>query len=364
MAALLANRVDRVRFALHSAATCLSREEQPVPVERIGIGDALETARFAQSEWQRRAVAARRVVLSKFRELALERLNDLASVSSSECRADSLASEVLPVLDACRFLEQEAAAILKPRRVGRRGRPMWLRGVSSEVRREPFGVVLVVAPSNYPLMLPGIQTLQALVAGNAVLWKPAAKCTAAANLFREILIEAGLAESLLQVLPETTDSVTESIAFGVDHVVLTGSVDTGRAVGRQLGDRVTSSTMELSGCDAAFVTASADIKRAVDCLAYGLLLNNSQTCIAPRRVFADDSVRDDLITQLVNLLTLPSRSKPEAPTAASISAAELIDEAVAAGATIVVDGVNRTSDEAFVASPTVLAGVSSTSAAC
>ena len=77
-------------------------------------------------------------------------------------------------------MEKQAGEILAPRRLSRRGRPMWLRGVSVELRREPFGIVLIVGASNYPLFLPGVQALQALVAGNAVLIKPGGRRTRAA----------------------------------------------------------------------------------------------------------------------------------------------------------------------------------------
>jgi acyl-CoA reductase-like NAD-dependent aldehyde dehydrogenase len=87
-------------------------------------------------------------------------------------RADSLSAEILPLADACRFLQRAAPALLRPRRLGARGRPLWLTGVDAELRREPFGLVLVIAPGNYPLMLAGVQTVQALAAGNAVAWKP------------------------------------------------------------------------------------------------------------------------------------------------------------------------------------------------
>ncbi|MDJ8954084.1 aldehyde dehydrogenase family protein, partial [Clostridium perfringens] len=83
-----------------------------------------------------------------------------------------LTAEVMPLLAACQFLERSAPRILKPRRFGAWGRPFWLAAVRSEVQREPLGVVGIIGPGNYPLFLPGVQALQALVAGNAVWIKP------------------------------------------------------------------------------------------------------------------------------------------------------------------------------------------------
>ncbi|MBP2301204.1 acyl-CoA reductase-like NAD-dependent aldehyde dehydrogenase [Azospirillum picis] len=199
--------------------------------------------------------------------------------------AESLSAEVLPLADACRFLERDAARLLAPRRLGRRGRPAWLFGVDAEVRRDPFGVVLVVAPSNYPLLLPGVQAIQALVAGNAVLVKPAPGCSAPMERLGGLLAGAGLPDRLFQVLGEASDAVADALDAGIDKLVLTGSAATGRVVGEAAARHLVPSTMELSGNDAVFVLPGAEPTAVARALAFGLRFNGSATCIAPRRVF-------------------------------------------------------------------------------
>ena len=117
-----------------------------------------------------------------------------------------------------------------------RRRPLWLVGSKVELRREPRGVVLVIGPSNYPLLLPGVQVLQALVAGNAVLLKPGAGAGPAAQVVADQLAAAGLPDGLLQVLGEEVAQATSAMAHGVDLVLLTGSLATGRAVLEGLAD--------------------------------------------------------------------------------------------------------------------------------
>jgi acyl-CoA reductase-like NAD-dependent aldehyde dehydrogenase len=146
-------------------------------------------------------------------------------------------------------------------------------------------VVLIIGPANYPLFLPGVQVLQALAAGNAVLWKPAPGGMAAAEALREILVGCGLDPALLQLLEESPEAAEDAIAAGVDKVFLTGSAATGTAVLHQLALRLTPAVMELSGCDAVFVLPGADLERTVDALTFGLRLNGSATCMAPRRLF-------------------------------------------------------------------------------
>ena len=183
------------------------------------------------------------------------------------------------------FWSARRAWILAPQRLSTHTRPFWLRRVTAETRREPLGVVLIIAPANYPLFLPGVQALQALAAGNAVLWKPAPGGMAAAEALRDVLVGCGLDPALLQLLDESPQAAVDAIAAGVDKVFLTGSAATGTAVLYQLAAHLTPAVMELSGCDAVFVLPGAEVERTVAALAFGLRLNGSATCMAPRRLF-------------------------------------------------------------------------------
>lgn len=244
--------------------------------------------------------------------------------------AESVSAEVLPLAEACRFLEREAARLLAPRRLGKRGRPVWLFGVEAEVRREPFGTVLIVGPSNYPLLLPGVQALQALAAGNAVLVKPAPGCRAPIDLLARWLAECGLPKGLFRVLDESVEAVGAAIEAGIDKLVLTGSAGTGRAVAERLSLHLVPSTMELSGNDAVFVLPGADVEEVARALAFGLRLNGSATCIAPRRVFVPRGMAAELEAALGrHVASIPPAPVP-APTMRRLAA--LARDAVANGA--------------------------------
>ena len=262
-------------------------------------------ARMAQRRWELRPVRERVQTVRRLRFLLARDAELLANAVPVEVAgklqrslADTLAAEVLPLAEACTFLEREAVAILAGQRLSNRSRPFWLRRVTAEVSREALGVVLVIGPANYPLFLPGVQVLQALVAGNAVLWKPAATGVAAAHALQQLLTEAGLPAELLAILDAAPAAAERAIAMGVDKVILTGHVDTGRAVLRQLAETVTPSVMELSGCDAVFVLDGADCERAARAIAFGVRLNGSATCMAPRRLFVAATVADALLPLL------------------------------------------------------------------
>ncbi len=253
--------------------------------------------------------------------------------------ADTLAAELLPLLEASRFLERRAVKILAPRRLGRHGLPFWLSGIDSEVQRIPFGKVLVIGPANYPLFLPGVQTLQALAAGNAVVWKPGHQGRPVAELFAETLYATGLPRQLLRVTEDSAEAARAEIEAGADagpdKVFFTGSAETGRLLSRQLAQTATPCVMELSGCDAVIALPSADLNRVTAALAFGMRLNGSATCMAPRRLFLPDATpesREEIIGQLlaafdrIEGVRIPGRVQQQLH--------KLLEQASAMGATI------------------------------
>ena len=290
----------------------------------------LDAAREAQQRWAGVSVKERLRVIRNIRYLIADRADSMAESVTYAQRsgpAETLAAELIPLADACRFLEHEAARILAPRPLSRRSRPLWLRGVSVQLRRDPFGIVLIIGASNYPLFLPGIQTLQAIAAGNAAIIKPGAGSTNAARALVDVFVGGGLDAALVQLLPEEPEWVESTIDAGVNKVILTGSADTGRCVQSLLAKSLTPSTMELSGCDAVFVLESADLVRLARCLAFGLRFNRSATCIAPRRVFVPLALTARLEERLLEQL----------PTAAGDNATSYPDQTVR----LLVDAIER-----------------------
>jgi aldehyde dehydrogenase (NAD+) len=302
---------------------------------------SLGQAREAQKIWARMSIKGRLALLRRARHRIAATAESIAQAVPCEKPgalhrnvADTLVSEVLPLVEACRFLEREAAWILAPQRLSTHTRPFWLRRVTAEARRDPLGVVLIIAPANYPLFLPGVQVLQALAAGNAVLWKPAPGGTPAAEAMRDALIGCGLDPALLQLLDETALAAIDAMADGVDKVFLTGSAATGVAVLQQLAAHLTPAVMELSGCDAVFVLPGASLDRVVAAMLFGLRFNGSATCMAPRRLFlvADHpGLVPALLEQCKNLLptVLPARTQLEL--------ADLLQDARRLGGSVLMD---------------------------
>lgn len=270
---------------------------------------AMAAIRAAQPAWANATVADRLAVIGRLRRLVAAECRACAMTASrpNMSEADILVAEVMPLLAALRFLQKQAARILAPRRPAG-GRPLWLVGTDLRVRRLPFGAVLILAPRNYPLLLPAIQAVQALVAGNGVVLKPAPNRAGPMLFLGDALRRAGLPVGLFAVLPDSHAAGAQALRAGADKVVLTGAGETGRLVLAQLAETMTPATMELSGDDALLVLPGADLDVVARAIGYGLLLNGGETCIAPRRVIAVGDSGPALADRLATLLPrLPPR---------------------------------------------------------
>ncbi|MDE3103883.1 MAG: aldehyde dehydrogenase family protein [Acidobacteriota bacterium] len=291
----------------------------------------------AATTWAQTSLHARLRVLARARHLLADCEDALIAATPAELvrtPADTLVAELLPLLEAMRFLEREAASILRPRRPGRRGLPLWLTGITSEVQRVPLGTVLIIGPSNYPLLLPGVQAMQALAAGNTVVWKPGRGGGPMAAIVANALYDAGLPQSALTITEDSVEAAEQALARGADKVIFTGSATAGRAVMTRLAGTATPCVMELSGCDAVVVTESAELDLVVRALCFGLRLNGSATCMAPRRIFLTqgaEAKREALVQQL--RAALPMLPAVPLPSAVQIQLQSLVQQAVDAGAT-------------------------------
>lgn len=299
-----------------------------------GFTEALTTAEV-QARWCITPLVERLRVVREARHRMASRAEEFAAAISpqlSRTKADTLVTELLPLLDACKFLEREAKGVLAPRKLGRAGRPVWLRGVVAEIHREPLGHVLVIGPSNFPLFLPGVQALQALVAGNTVTWKPGAGGGTVAQLVAEALREAGLPTGVLTITEESVEAAHNALATMPDKVIFTGSSKSGQSVLAELSGSSTPAVVELSGADALVVTPSADLSRVAKAVAFGLRLNGGAVCMSPRRLLATQSTMTALRPLLDAELAKVPMVALDATTTARLRG--MLEEAMNAGAVL------------------------------
>ena len=255
------------------------------------FADETFRARKAQADWARVPVRERLNSVRAFRAKLVDSPDELLTAIEADVHrppSEVIGTDVLSTAAAAKWLEKRAASILAPRRIG--DRPLWLFGVSTTQVPRPHGIVGIIGTWNYPLFLNAVPILHALVAGNAVLWKPSEQTPRMAVVLHRLLLECGFPGDLFQLLPATREAGPELVETDIDFLHFTGSDTVGRKLAARLGERLIPSTMELSGVDAALVLADADLDLAAKSIWYGATLNGGQTCIATRRAFVDRKV--------------------------------------------------------------------------
>ncbi|MDR6182203.1 acyl-CoA reductase-like NAD-dependent aldehyde dehydrogenase [Asaia bogorensis NBRC 16594] len=316
--------------------------EATVPEESTDVGRAIppddqtvvcQTLKMTQARWAAVPLPARVRIIRRFTRLLPYAAPSLIRLIADHAPLDVMTAEILPLMAASRFLCREAPSLLKETRLDWLGRPLWLQGVKTSVVRKPLGVVLILAPGNYPLMLAGIQTLQALVAGNSVALKPAPGRTAVLHRFLVLLEQAGLPKGVVQLVGE--DSGPQAVSSGYDLIILTGSAETGRKVALAAAETLTPTIMELSGADPVFVLPDADLALVARALHFGQTLKGGHTCIAPRRIFISEAQKRPLQRELHHVFGDGGNNPTPDP---SSKLAQFLCSAKAAGGEVVAYG--------------------------
>jgi acyl-CoA reductase-like NAD-dependent aldehyde dehydrogenase len=215
------------------------------------------------------------------------------------------------------------------------------------IRREPLGVVLVLAPWNYPWLTAVNAVVPALMAGNAVVLKHSDQTPLVAERFAEAGREAGFPDGVLAHLHLSHARVAEAIRDPrVDYVTFTGSVEGGHAVQRAAADRFLHIGFELGGKDPGYVCEDAVLEAAVDGLVDGAFFNSGQSCCGIERIYVHRSVYDRFVEKAVDLVQHYVLGDPTNPNTtlgpvvrkdAARAIRAQVDAALASGARGVVD---------------------------
>lgn len=321
----------------------------------------VERARTVQEGWAslsnrdriRRLERLRYAIGSRAREI-----EETIVAETGKPRPEAL-MEVLTIIDLLDFFRREAPALMKDRRVS----PGWLLWKKAWILREPLGVVGVISPWNYPLILSMTPVLSALFGGNAVILKPSEYTPYSGLLAEDLARDAGLPEGLVQVVIGTGITGEALVRSGVDKVVFTGGSWTGRKVMAAAADSLTPVVLELGGKDAAIVLEDAKVERAARGIAWGAFQNAGQTCIAVERVFVVEEVFEAFLRELLSRVKeLRAGSAPGVDVGPMVVPEQLLkveahlEEALEKGARLVAGG-HRADPASNVFHPTVITDV-------
>ncbi len=228
MAANVEFAVSRIASVNPATGEVLGELDSAGPTE---VRAAVARARIAQAGWNALGIRNRLRVLHRFQQNLLAHKTDVARRITQEAGkpvVEALLTEVLVVLDAARFLTDNAFAILRDEKL-RHGN-LVMKTKSGRILHEPYGVVGIISPWNYPFSIPATEAMAALVAGNAVVLKPSEFTPLIALHLQALLREAGVPDDIFQVLPGEGATGAELVRSEIDKLVFTGSVATGRRI--------------------------------------------------------------------------------------------------------------------------------------
>jgi len=327
---------------------CISPVDGSVYVERQiasaeQIQQTLSAAVEAQKQWKNTTVKQRQALCSKAVDAFVARKAEIAEELTWQMgRPISQApGEVGGFEERARYMIKIADTALAE------VKPEAKEGFARYIKREPLGVVFVIAPWNFPYMTAVNAIMPAILSGNAVILKHSAQTPLCAERLQQAFSEAGLPDGVFQYL-HLSHADTEAVIQSpeVNFVAFTGSVPGGEMVERAAVGRFIGVGLELGGKDPAYVRKDANLQNAIETVTDGAIFNSGQSCCGIERVYVDKAVYQEFVDGVVALASGYNLGRPDdtdtnlGPLVKSSSAEFVraqIDEAVAAGAKALVD---------------------------
>jgi len=325
--------------------------ERPLATD-AEVQQALERAKKAQAKWRRTTLDERAAIVNRFIDAFVARKQQIAEEISWQMGRPLGQSpgEVRGFEERARYMVAIAAQALADIDAGPK------QGFRRFIRRDPAGVVLVLAPWNYPYLTSVNSVVPAIMAGNAVILKHSSQTPLCAERYAECFAAAGLPEGVFQFLHCTHEQTSKMIASPlVDFVAFTGSVAGGHAVQEAAARRFIGIGLELGGKDPAYVRADANLAHAVENLVDGAFFNSGQSCCGIERIYVHKNIYDEFVDGFVGLTRQYKLGDPIDPatnlgpmvrTRAAEFARGQVTEAVAAGATSLIGAKEFAADKA------------------
>jgi acyl-CoA reductase-like NAD-dependent aldehyde dehydrogenase len=279
------------------------------PVTEMPIGEilvatkedvhaAVARARAAQPAWYARGLDERARIVRRALKVLLARQEEIIDVICREtgrARMETIFMEIFPACDSLAYYAKHARSLLSDQKV-----PLHLlRNKKAIVTYQPLGVIGIITPWNGPFILSLNPTVQALLAGNAVVLKPSEVTPFSGQLVADLFREAGLPSDVLSLLHGDGETGAALVEAGADKISFTGSERTGRKVGEICGRNLIPCTLELGGKDPMIVCADADITRAAGGAVFGAFVNAGQVCFSTERVYVVEPVADEFVRKVV-----------------------------------------------------------------
>jgi len=267
----------------------------------VDVDRAVDAATRAQPIWAGTSGAQRSSMLHRIADRLTSEADEL--VRMERLSTGKVEGQARAEIDAAIYYFRYYAGILQ----ANHGRTIDLGGDHhAYTRHEPFGIVGVITPWNFPVNQACRGAAPALAAGNAVIVKPSEFTSSATVAMARMMTEAGLADGLFNVVTGRGHEAGASLVAhpSVRKVAFTGSVATGRAIAKVVGDRLVPATLELGGKGPIVVFGDADLERAATAAAAVVISNAGQVCSATTRLIVEESIHDEFVEQVAHLASL------------------------------------------------------------
>jgi len=267
-----------------------------------------ERARAAQPGWAKVRLKQRLAAIARFRERVIAETEDLARVLTTEvgkpiAQARNELKGVIPRIDF--FLEETAHALRTEKVSGERGDSMQER-----ISHEPLGVIANISAWNYPWFVGSNVFIPALLAGNAVLYKPSEFASLTGTRIARLLHASGIPQDVFIPIIGGGEAGAALAKQPVDGVFFTGSVGTGRKIAEAVRGRMIKLQLELGGKDPIYVAEDVDIAKAAAGIADGAFYNTGQSCCSVERIYVNAKVYDKFVEAFVGEVRKFRRGDP------------------------------------------------------
>jgi acyl-CoA reductase-like NAD-dependent aldehyde dehydrogenase len=266
--------------------------------DAAAVAEAVDRAREAGRWWDGLGYAERRRRLLRWRALVANRMTEAAELLHAETGkpvAEGVVETAAAIGDIG-WAARHARRVLGPRRV-RRVLPV--AEAAARLEYQPYGVVGVIGPWNYPVLVPVSSIAYALAAGNAVVHKPSEWTPAVGQWLADTLAQAVPEHPVLQVVHGTGEVGSALCQSGVDKLSFTGSTATAKKVMAACAQTLTPVVLEAGGKDAMIVDSDADLDAAAEACVWGALTNAGQTCVGIERAYVASEVYDGFLSRVV-----------------------------------------------------------------
>lgn len=330
------------------------------------VREAVQRARRAFDTWSRLPYEKRAQHILAVCDLMIDRVREIGRTISRETGkplADAYVADIFTTADLIHFYARKGKRALQPQRVST---GLFMNKKAYKVY-EPLGVVAVISPWNYPFSLTMGPVVTALFAGNTVVLKPSELTPVVGKLVGQLFEDVGSHPGIVQVVTGAGKTGEALIRSGVQKVVFTGSVETGKKVMRAAADTLTPVVMELGGKDPMIVLDDADLDRAANAAVWGAFFNCGQTCTSIERVYVTEAVYDDFVAKVMERarsLRVGYSEAGEVFDVGSMTRPEQLDvvqdhiqDAVSKGAKVLLGGKKLERGKGYFFEPTVLVDV-------